>query len=442
MSSITPLLYFDRSITTSQVAFQDIDGEWDQEKDVEPLDSYDRVFPTSPLMFLSDANVQLLTRQQEKKARDVLISYSLRIHKIRDQMRKRQALFLRRSCRIDPKSTAQQNTSTFMLSHATYKTREWPKLPRTNPNVWHQYLGDVISFCTALSKVESNRLRYEPIDAETFLNRIVSVLEREGLSISGQSVSEISHLAAFSMLAVFGLGMKMESPRLTLFASRLLTRFGRNTSLTSLESEFPDVVSVVSQFWQPMRDIIQGMAGSELTTRNAIDVYDIRQFGVSYSDSIASDGTYIYVYTNTGLYKIGTGEAHTIKGAIYQHRTDYVRDSAVERCWLCCIGEKLYCRTSAMSSNCVDCLSTYDLSTLNELVFQTIVDADGKWLNTGGIAPMVSDGKYLYIIRYYDSGSTGRQPADGFRATQLKRMRHKSPEKKGNDFELVYTKID
>lgn len=47
--------------------------------------------------------------------------------------------------------------------------------------------------------------------------------------------------------------------------------------------------------------------------------------------SFVSDGSYLYMLSNQGLLKVGTGYSGTIKGHIYMHKTDF---HCTETCWI------------------------------------------------------------------------------------------------------------
>jgi hypothetical protein len=56
--------------------------------------------------------------------------------------------------------------------------------------------------------------------------------------------------------------------------------------------------------------------------------------------AIASDGTFLYIHTEDGLQKVGTGLNGTIKGHVYKSNTEY--QSAASKSSLVHVGGKLY----------------------------------------------------------------------------------------------------
>ena len=48
--------------------------------------------------------------------------------------------------------------------------------------------------------------------------------------------------------------------------------------------------------------------------------------------SIASDGPHVYLQTDQGLYKIGSGYGGTVKGRIYLHRPDFEPRNDIQCC--------------------------------------------------------------------------------------------------------------
>ena len=48
--------------------------------------------------------------------------------------------------------------------------------------------------------------------------------------------------------------------------------------------------------------------------------------------SIASDGPHVYLQTDQGMYKLGSGYGGTVKGRVYAHRPDFEPRDAIQYC--------------------------------------------------------------------------------------------------------------
>ena len=85
----------------------------------------------------------------------------------------------------------------------------------------------------------------------------------------------------------------------------------------------------------------------DLMGRGVESLSKMDSFGVSFRGGgalpgkvhgLASDGTFVYVLSESGLYKVGSGYGSTVKGRVYRHRADFDPSPA----WIGCAGGNLY----------------------------------------------------------------------------------------------------
>lgn len=77
--------------------------------------------------------------------------------------------------------------------------------------------------------------------------------------------------------------------------------------------------------------------------------------------SVATDGSYLYLHTSSGLAKLGTGYNGTFEGYLYASKSGY---RALEKPWMAVAGGKIYLRSPAMAPHC---LTVVDCDTLEEV---------------------------------------------------------------------------
>jgi hypothetical protein len=86
--------------------------------------------------------------------------------------------------------------------------------------------------------------------------------------------------------------------------------------------------------------------------------------GVTLRSAVASDGSYLYLHSSSGLAKLGTGYNGTFAGHLYVSKPRY---RASEKPWVACVGNRLYMRSQAMSPDCLVVLDCADLSEIGSI---------------------------------------------------------------------------
>ncbi|ESO93790.1 hypothetical protein LOTGIDRAFT_153260, partial [Lottia gigantea] len=122
------------------------------------------------------------------------------------------------------------------------------------------------------------------------------------------------------------------------------------------------------------------------------------------NSAIASDGSYIYIVNDHGLYKVGSGFGGTIQGHVYNSKEDF---DVEENTWLAFVRNKLLYRVDkwASTSLCVinkDTLAiekSYLLESSN--IGPMVLFSDGE--NVGKIAPDKDD---CYVVKMYSIEKT------------------------------------
>ena len=70
----------------------------------------------------------------------------------------------------------------------------------------------------------------------------------------------------------------------------------------------------------------------------------------SRAHSLASDGAFVYLLTDRGLFKVGSGYGGTVKGRVYRHRPDFDPSPA----WIGFAGGALYYRSTSEEDDGAD----------------------------------------------------------------------------------------
>jgi hypothetical protein len=138
-------------------------------------------------------------------------------------------------------------------------------------------------------------------------------------------------------------------------------------------------------------------------------------------DSIASDGTHLFIHGSQGICKIGTGLAGTSQGRMYASKTDFF---PFERGWLCYASNALYFRSPAIAPATMLVLDPITLDIVGEVMQNgrgTRSSFDNSRLPFGPEqspsssshsdisehhassltrwrSPMFTEGRYLYIL--------------------------------------------
>lgn len=140
-----------------------------------------------------------------------------------------------------------------------------------------------------------------------------------------------------------------------------------------------------------------------------------------FGDSLATDGTYLYIHNSNGLCKVGTGLEGTIQGRTYLSQTDFFPS---ERGWLCCVANRLYFRSPAIAPATLLVLDVDSLELVGEVwqagngsipshnhsrlpfgpeqapsshLYNQQDDASYD-ASTDWRSPLFTDGRYLYIL--------------------------------------------
>jgi hypothetical protein len=146
----------------------------------------------------------------------------------------------------------------------------------------------------------------------------------------------------------------------------------------------------------------------------------------STSDSIASDGDYLYVFGRSGLYKIGTGNGFTVRDFVYSHNKAYYRHKNVDRSWMVVVGNFLYCRSITMPGNRVDRISCEDLHLIEELYFAPNRSLFGNGILEGSVCGLISDGKHLYTVKKVEIKCKNKKVTSRAKKKKSKQVRQQS----------------
>jgi hypothetical protein len=141
----------------------------------------------------------------------------------------------------------------------------------------------------------------------------------------------------------------------------------------------------------------------------------------SLCDSIATDGTYLFIHGSHGLCKIGTGMEGTVQGRTYISKPDFFPS---ERGWICCVANNLYFRSPSIAPATILVLDIVSLEVIGD-VWQTgngsLQTADNSHLPFGPEesaapqhpsgandsasmamnswrSPMFTDGRFIYLL--------------------------------------------
>ena len=108
--------------------------------------------------------------------------------------------------------------------------------------------------------------------------------------------------------------------------------------------------------------------------------------------AVGPNGRFIYSHSSAGLRKIGTGAGDTERGRVYCRDPSFYPN---QRIYLCCVQGKLYVRGTGISWPMVEVVRCEDLTRLDPIR----LGDDLSWRRGYHIDPMVSDGRYIYLIR-------------------------------------------
>lgn len=294
--------------------------------------------------------------------------------------------------------------------------RKWPHLPFRSPLLWKGNIDDAVEFLAKLGELPEASLLYEPIDVQGFTKEVLTLLEEAGVDINLDTACgeeefafakpksvELPEEAVVGLIALIGMGVQLQSFSLLSCAALHLTVLGRGASLRDGEALRPRLKSVLGMYWSRLLKYGSGPCYAATHSRGLLSQWKISACQPSSSDSIATDGLFLYVFGRSGLLKIGTGNGCTVRDFVYDHNREYTRSRDAERSWLCCIGSYLYCRTIVMPSNRVDRIATNDLSSVEELFFSPNRSVYGKAVSESSVYAMITDGVDLYTVKCIDT---------------------------------------
>ncbi|GAB5364989.1 hypothetical protein AAMO2058_001017600, partial [Amorphochlora amoebiformis] len=125
---------------------------------------------------------------------------------------------------------------------------------------------------------------------------------------------------------------------------------------------------------------------------------------VPHALAVAKGGGYLFLHGSEGLQKIGTGVGGTTRGHIYTSRPDFFPSDPVS---ICCIGDRLYVKSTSMPRSYIAVLSCLDLQNLRPIRVRDGVAVHKEKAQTKAKKPLqnptdsqciVSDGRYLYLV--------------------------------------------
>ena len=161
------------------------------------------------------------------------------------------------------------------------------------------------------------------------------------------------------------------------------------------------------------------LAGSWTIIHEADNNTSINFSPSSNNGSLTSNGSYIFLHDTCGLLKVGTGflsetaQYTTIQGRIYTRNANW---KVEERGWLACIEDKLYYRSPSTAPATLLVLNAVTLEEEGSIYRDgtgSIPTVDNSKYpfepeditdNRGNTrSPLVSDGRYLYILSHHRS---------------------------------------
>uniref|UniRef100_K3WUM2 MIB/HERC2 domain-containing protein n=1 Tax=Globisporangium ultimum (strain ATCC 200006 / CBS 805.95 / DAOM BR144) TaxID=431595 RepID=K3WUM2_GLOUD len=296
----------------------------------------------------------------------------------------------------------------------TLYPRKWPHLPFRSPLLWKDNVDDAVEFLSKLSELPETSLLYEPIDIQGFTKEVVALLEAVGVDLNmdthgsehknpGTETQQLPEEAVAGLTALLGMGVQLQSFSLLSFAALHLTALGRGTLLGEARVVRPRLQNVLSMYWGRLVNYASSPSYAATYSRGLLSQWKVSACQPSSSDAIATDGLFLYVFSRSGLLKIGTGNGVTVRDFVYGHNREYTRSRDAERSWLCCIGNYLYCRTIVMPSNRVDRIDINNLNSVEELFFSPNRAIQGKGVSESSVYAMVTDGIDLYTIKCIDT---------------------------------------
>ncbi|XP_073976386.1 MYC binding protein highwire isoform X3 [Rhodnius prolixus] len=111
--------------------------------------------------------------------------------------------------------------------------------------------------------------------------------------------------------------------------------------------------------------------------------------------SLASDGSYLYIHSNRGLFKMGSGYGGTIKAHIYAHKPDFFPNKTG---WLGLAQDKLYFRLKRSGTDKGELMvvdrETLDVKEIGRIDIPGVMFSDGESL--GIVTPTKEDG---FVVR-------------------------------------------
>lgn len=315
----------------------------------------------------------------------------------------------------------------------TLHPRKWPHLPFRFPRQWMGSVDDAAEFLERLGELPEVSLLYEPVDVQRFVGDVLALLKAAGVretGIDGTGVRDkptnlhrqepLPEEATAGLIALLGMGVQLQSFSMLSLAALQLATLGYGTLLGDSGAVSPRLKGVLEMYWGRLVKQSTRPSFAATYTRSLASQWKISACQPSSSDTIATDGLFLYVFGRSGLLKIGTGNGNTVRDFVYAHNRAYTRSPDAERSWMCCIGTHLFCRTIVMPSNRVDRINTSNLERIEELYFSPNRSVSAKGVSESSVYAMITDGVDLYTIRCVDTFKrpTQPKPADGTTRSQ------------------------
>ena len=238
------------------------------------------------------------------------------------------------------------------------------------------------------------------LQPEELMNEPVSVMDpmfqtlldlADSSNVPSGSKDDGLHIRALACACLLSIAVSLgDTGKLLRASSAMLMSHKGSESIVMpniLVSLQRSVVSVMLAKIETPDHMTQGVLKSSCLDNFEIDFKDSRGVTVH---SLASDGGFIYMQTNQGLYKIGSGYAGTIKGNIYRHKADFEQAPG----WLGCVKESIYFKQKDQTNSKMEvCL--VDRETLE--VKDVLVMKDHQSLTSSPYL-MFSDGSSLGVV--------------------------------------------
>ncbi len=186
-----------------------------------------------------------------------------------------------------------------------------------------------------------------------------TLLELSSLESDETEIRSLGCACLLSLAVAYG-----DTGKMLLAASAMLMAQPRNHDLISmphiLVSLQRSVVSVMLGKLEHPNFMTHGVPASSL-----VDNFEVKITSTSPRPdavfSLASDGSHIYLQSNLGLFKIGSGYGGTIRGHVYQVNSEFYSKPG----WLGYVRGKLYFKPS--SGRDMSLVDTLDLSVIKEM---------------------------------------------------------------------------